>query len=137
MTDASAGPPRVRPRQSLSGRLWLVATLAVLLSEIVVFLPYIAHERSLWLTGRIEDATIVVLAAANTTMDTARHTELLHLADTEAILLKDRNGTVKIGDVTMGSDASIDLRQEGLLLRIRRAMRALVMHDNRLIKVSN
>jgi signal transduction histidine kinase len=137
MTDASAGPPRVRPRQSLSGRLWLVATLAVLLSEIVVFLPYIAHERSLWLTGRIEDATIVVLAAANTTMDTARHTELLHLADTEAILLKDRNGTVKIGDVTMGSDASIDLRQEGLLLRIRRAMRALVMHDNRLIKVSD
>ena len=45
MTDASAEPPRVRPRQSLSGRLWLVATLAVLLSEIVVFLPYIAHER--------------------------------------------------------------------------------------------
>ena len=29
-----------------------------------------------------------MLAAANTAMDTARHTELLHLADTEAILLK-------------------------------------------------
>ena len=51
-------------------RLWLVATLAVLLSEIVVFLPYIAHERSTWLNGRIEDASIAVLAAANGTMDT-------------------------------------------------------------------
>ena len=32
MRESDAGPPRVRPRQSLSGRLWLVATLAVLLS---------------------------------------------------------------------------------------------------------
>ena len=76
---------RVRPRQSLSARLWLVATLAVLLSEIVVFLPYIAHERSSWLNARIEDAAIAVIAAANGTMDTARHDELLRLADTEAI----------------------------------------------------
>ena len=72
MTESNAGPPRVRPRQSLSARLWLVATLAVLLSEVVVFLPYIAHERSSWLTGRIEDAAIAVLAAANGTMDTAQ-----------------------------------------------------------------
>ncbi len=64
MSEASAGPPRVRPRQSLSGRLWLIATLAVLLSEVVVFLPYIAHERDAWLTGRIEDASIAVLAAS-------------------------------------------------------------------------
>ena len=68
MSESNAGPPRVRPRQSLSGRLWLVATLAVLLSEIMVFLPYIAHERSTWLSARIEDAAIAVIAAANGTI---------------------------------------------------------------------
>ena len=44
MSEASAEPQRQAP-QSLSARLWLLATLAVLLSEVVVFLPYIAHER--------------------------------------------------------------------------------------------
>ncbi len=84
MRESSPGPPRVRPRQSLSGRLWLVATLAVLLSEIVVFLPYVAHERSSWLNGRIEDASIAMLAAADGTTDTARHDDLLHLSGAEA-----------------------------------------------------
>ncbi len=92
MSESNSGPPRVRPRQSLSGRLWLVATLAVLLSEIMVFLPYIAHERSSWLIARLEDAAIAVIAAANGTMDTARHDELLHLADTEAIRVTDSDG---------------------------------------------
>ena len=87
-----------------------VATLAVLLSEIVVFLPYIAHERSSWMSGRIEDAAIAVIAAANGTMDTARHDELLFLADTEAIRVTDRDGAVMIGNVAMPPDATIDLR---------------------------
>ena len=80
MSEASAGPPRVRPRQSLSGRLWLIATFAVLLSEIVVFLPYIAHERSAWLIGRLEDASIATLAASGATADSAQRDDLLRLA---------------------------------------------------------
>jgi signal transduction histidine kinase len=138
MGKPKAGPPRVRPRQSLSGRLWLVATLAVLLSEIVVFLPYIAHERSSWLYGRIEDASIAILAAAGATSDTARHDELLRLSDAEAIQLTDRDGAVRsVGNVTLPPDATIDLRQEDLLVRIRRALRAVVLQENRLIKVSD
>lgn len=137
MSESNAGPPRVRPRQSLSGRLWLVATLAVLLSEIMVFLPYIAHERSTWLNARIEDAAIAVIAAANGTSDMARHDELLYLADTEAIRLRDGNGVVTIGNVAVSPDATIDLRQENLLVRIRRALRAILLHENRLILVSD
>ena len=102
MGKPQAGPPRVRPRQSLSGRLWLVATLAVLLSEIVVFLPYIAHERSSWLYGRIEDASIAMLAAANGTTDMARHDELLRLSGAEAIQLTERDGAMRsVGNVTL------------------------------------
>ena len=39
MYESVCGTPPSGPRQSLSARLWLLATLAVLLSEIVVFLP--------------------------------------------------------------------------------------------------
>ena len=113
MSDPNAGPPRVRPRQSLSGRLWLVATLAVLLSEIVVFLPYIAHERSSWMYGRVEDASIAVLASRDGPMDPARQAELLRLSRAEAIRLTGRDGAIyATGNVAMPSDATIDLRQE-------------------------
>jgi signal transduction histidine kinase len=136
MRESNAGPPRVRPRQSLSGRLWLVATLAVLLSEIVVFLPYIAHERSLWLYGHVEDASIVVLASPGGTMDPARHDELLRLSEADAIRLTDRDGTTyTIGNVALSPDATIDVRRENLFVRIRRALRATLLQDNRLIQV--
>jgi signal transduction histidine kinase len=137
MNDSNAGTRRVRPRQSLSARLWLVATLAVLLSEIMVFLPYIAHERSSWMSARIEDAAMVVIAAANGTMETARHDELLFLADAEAIRVTDHDGTVMIGNVTMPPDASFDLREENLLDRVGHALRAMVLRENRLVLVSD
>ena len=40
-----------------------------------------------------------------------------------------------IGDVAMPPDATIDLRQENLLARIHRALRAIVLRENRLIRV--
>ena len=136
MRESDAGPPRVRPRQSLSGRLWLVATLAVLLSEIVVSLPYIAHERSQWLFGRVEDASIALLAAADMTSDMARHNELLRLSGAEAIRLTSRNGAVyTVGDVSIPVDATIDVRQEDMLVGIRRALRAMLLPEDRLIHV--
>jgi hypothetical protein len=136
MSDPNAGPPRVRPRQSLSGRLWLVATLAVLLSEIVVFLPYIAHERSSWMYGRVEDASIAVLSSRGGPMDPARQAELLRLSGAEAIRLTGRDGTnYAIGNVAMPSDATIDLRQENLFDRIRRALRAILLQENRTVRV--
>jgi signal transduction histidine kinase len=137
MNGSNVGSRRVRPRQSLSARLWLVATLAVLLSEIMVFLPYIAHERSSWMSARIEDAAMVVIAAANGTMDTARHDELLFLADAEAIRVTDRDGTVMIGNVTMPPDVTMDLREEDLFDRVGHALRAIVLRENRLILASD
>ena len=42
-----------------------------------------------------------------------------------------------IGNVAMPPDATIDLRQENLLDRIGRALRAIVLRENRLILVSD
>lgn len=136
MKDSDSRPHRVRSRQSLSWRLWLVATLAVLLSEIVVFLPYIAHERSLWMYGRVEDASIAVLASPGGTMDTAKHDELLRLSEAEAIRLTARDGAVyTVGNVAVPTNGTIDLRDEDLFIRIRRALRAILLQDNRLVRV--
>jgi signal transduction histidine kinase len=136
MSESDAGPPRVRPRQSLSGRLWLVATLAVLLSEIVVFLPYIAHERSSWIFGRVEDASIAVLAASDGTTDSARHNELLRLSEAAAIRLKGPDGAIyAVGNVGIPTNATIDVRTENLFDRIRRALRAILVQDDRVIRV--
>jgi signal transduction histidine kinase len=138
MSEASAGPPRVRPRQSLSGRLWLIATFAVLLSEIVVFLPYIAHERSAWLIGRLEDASIAALAASGAMADVGKHDDLLRLAGSEAIrLTASDSARVTVGNTAMPADATIDLRAEALPGRIRRALQAIVLSRNRLIHVVN
>ncbi len=137
MTEASAKVPRVRPRQSLSGRLWLLTTLAVLLSEIVVFLPYIAHERSNWLSGRVEDASIATLAAAGGPLDAAQGAELLHLSGAVAIRLVGANGTVTtVGDTAAEPQASIDLRREDLFTRIHRALGAITFPQDRLLSVT-
>ena len=136
MSESGAAPPRIRPRQSLSGRLWLVATLAVLLTEIVVFLPYIAHERSSWIYGHVEDASIAILAAPDGTSDVARHQELLRLSEAEAIRLTDPNGTVyAVGDVGMSTAAVVDVRHENLFDRVRRALRAILVPNDRLVLV--
>ncbi len=137
MSGSSAGPPRVKPRQSLSGRLWLLATLAVLLSEVVVFLPYIAHERRTWLLGHLEDATIAVLAAGGDQIDHGRTGELLRLGNVQAIRLTDRAGkAIVVGDMSANPWATIDLRDEGLLTSIRRALGSLILGEDHVISVT-
>jgi signal transduction histidine kinase len=136
MSESGAAPPHIRPRRSLSGRLWLVATLAVLLSEIVVFLPYIAHERRSWIYNHVENASIAVLAAADRTTEAARQDELLRLSGAVAIRLTMRDGSIyTVGNVATPIDAAIDIRQEGLIGQIRRALRAILLRDSRLIQV--
>jgi signal transduction histidine kinase len=138
MSESPAGASRVRPRQSLSGRLWLLTTLAVLLSEILVFLPFIAHERSNWLLSRVADASIAVLAAsAGGTTDVAKRTELLRLSDTEAIRVSPPGApALAVGNIGAPIEAAVDLREETLPERIARALRTLVISDDRLVRVT-
>jgi signal transduction histidine kinase len=136
MTESCATAPAVRPRQSLSARLWLLATLAVLLSEIVFFLPYLAHERRGWLMERIDDASIAVLAASGTPIDAAKRDELLGLSGAQAIRLKLPDGTsLSVSRDTGVPVASIDLRTEDLLAGISRALAATARHEDRLVRV--
>lgn len=136
MSELRVDPQRVRPRQSLSGRLWLLATLTVLLSEIVVFLPFVAHERWNWLAGHLEDASIAMLAAVGNSIDPAKASELLRLSGTQAIRTTNPDGTiVTIGNIAAAPISTIDTRQEDLFTGVRRALRALIFQDGRLVRV--
>jgi signal transduction histidine kinase len=136
MPKSRAKAPHVRPRQSLSARLWLLATLAVLLSEIVVFLPYIAHEREEWLIDRAEDASLVMFAVSGSPLDAARRDDLLRLAGVEAIHISEpgvRDWTV--GNDTAPAAAVFDLRQASLLGGIGRSLAAIVRTQDRMVRV--
>jgi signal transduction histidine kinase len=136
MSEASAEPVRVRPRESLSGRLWLLTTLAVLLSEVVVFFPYIAHERRSWLDNHIEDASIATLAIHGDGIDGRRIAELLRLSDAVAIRMAGPDAmAVTLGDPTQPV-AEVDPRNENLFTAVRRALRALIFDERRLLRVT-
>ena len=126
----------MRPRQSLSGRLWLLTTLAVLLSEIVVFLPYVAHERRNWLIGRVEDASIAVLAASGSAIDATKGLDLLRLAGATSIRVIGTSGPIAVGAETGEPALAVDLRQEGLLAGIGRALRAIIIGGDRLVRLT-
>lgn len=124
----------MKPRRSLSARLWLLTTLAVLLSEVVVFLPYIAHERRTWLMERVDDAAITALAARS--FPPPMRDELLFFAGSAAIRLTGRDGSVlTLGKVDVPADAGIDLRREDPSVGFRRALRAILLPRNRILHV--
>jgi signal transduction histidine kinase len=136
MAEVHVEPQRVRPRQSLSARLWLVATLAVLLTEVVVFLPLIAHERWSWLGERLDDGAVASSAAIGSTIGPGKAAEMLKLAGTRAIRMTAPDGTtVAIGETTAVPMAVTDLRAENQISGLRRALGALIMRENRLVSV--
>lgn len=136
MPEQSATLPRVRPRQSLSGRLWLLATLAVLMAEVVVFLPYMAQARRGWLEERVNDVSIAVLAAPGRSIEPAGRDALLRAVSAAAIRLTNPDGSIAaLGDQSAQAVASIDLQREGLAAGILRSLRDLLTREDRLASV--
>jgi signal transduction histidine kinase len=136
MAEVHVESQRVRPRQSLSARLWLVATLAVLLTEVVVFLPLLAHERWSWLVEHFDDGALASSAALGSSVGPDKAAELLRLTGTRGISMTAPDGTaVAIGDEAADSDVTTDLRTENQITGLRRALGALILRQDRLIGV--
>jgi signal transduction histidine kinase len=113
----------------------MLTTLAVLLTEVVVFLPSIAHERNNWLRGRVEDAAIALLSASGSPIDPAKAADLLHLAGATSIRLIGPSGPLVVGTETGSPALEVDLRQEDVFAGIGHALHSLIVDDNRLIQL--
>ena len=131
--------PRMKPRQSLSARLWLLTTFVVLLSEIAVFLPEVAHEWRNWLVGRLEDASIATFALTTpggVQLDPAARAKLLRLAGAVSIRLTYPDGrTLLLGDAATPPNATIDLHRQTLPSDIRQALSAILWQRERLVRL--
>ena len=125
----SAGP--TPPRHSLSTRLFRLTIVIVLAVEVLVFVPQLAHERTLWLNERSDDARIAALAAGDNRdrpIEPAAAAELLRLSGIDSIRLEQpgRAPVTLSGPHAVVPDQTIMLRQEGYIMRTVHALRSLV-----------
>ncbi len=136
---SATGTPRLKPRQSLSARLWLLTTLVVLLSEVAVFVPEVAHEWRNWLVGKVEDASIAAFAlstSAGVHLDPAARAQLLPLAAAVSLRLTDPNGrTLELGNPAAPSDETLDLHRPDLPGDVRHALAAILWRKDHLVKL--
>ncbi|HVC59296.1 MAG TPA: HAMP domain-containing sensor histidine kinase [Acetobacteraceae bacterium] len=119
-------------RHSLSTRLFRLTIVIVLVVEVLVFVPELAHERLQWLHERLDDTRIALLAAGSRPdqpIDPAITAELLRRSGTDSIRLQ-RPGhpaVVLTGSEPMAPDQTIVLRHEDFVMRTLRALRALAI----------
>ncbi|MBV9783183.1 MAG: HAMP domain-containing histidine kinase [Acidisphaera sp.] len=127
-------------RRSLTARLIWLTVGVVLLAEILIFVPSLAHERRLWLGQHVREAHIAALAVAAAPggmVDTQTRDELLRLSGAEMIRLEEPSGTVLAlpPPAPIAPEATIDLGQESSLTGLRRALSALFRAHDRQLRI--
>lgn len=132
-------PPGSVVRRRLSFRLLLLTLAVVALVELCVFLPGLARERHGWLTARIARSNIVAVSAAASAapLPASVQAELLRLAGTRSVTLRDPDGSTFAvrGDLPPGRLRIIDLHEETATGGLRRALAVLIGPGNRTMQV--
>ncbi|MBV9734822.1 MAG: HAMP domain-containing histidine kinase, partial [Acidisphaera sp.] len=127
-------------RRSLSARLLWLTVGTVLLTQILVFIPSLAHERGVWLARHVRDAHLAALAVAaapDGMVDARTREELLRLSGAEMIRLQEPSGSdlVLPPPSPVTPDAIIDLRTESGLAGVRSALADLVGSGDRQLEI--
>jgi signal transduction histidine kinase len=131
---------RLRTRQSLSVRLFVLVVSVILLVEGLIFIPGLQHERTRWLQERFRDAQIVMLATDTAQASPAQaemRGRLQGLANAEMIrtLLRDRTAILIKPLPPTATEPAIDLDQETWTNSFLRALGGLVLPSNRRLEV--
>jgi signal transduction histidine kinase len=127
-------------RYSLSIRLLRLSIAIVLAVEILVFVPELTHERTLWLNERLDDARIAALAArhdAAQPIEPATVAKLLRLSGTNSISVTEpgRPPVTLASADTIQPEGTIVLGQENVFQRTWRALHTLVFDRETGIRV--
>ncbi|BDA82745.1 ATPase [Aureimonas sp. SA4125] len=138
--EGSAG---VAYRHRLSARLWRLTILAVMLAEVLIFVPSIANYRKEWLRQKIETAAVAGLTAEHArnageaALGPQEQVDLLQALD--ARLIATSNGTVSrllARDETLGMvDAQVDLGSGDWLSLVAGAFDTLIFGEERMLRV--
>jgi signal transduction histidine kinase len=138
----ATGSGHVAYRHRLSARLWRLTILAVMLAEVLIFVPSIANYRKEWLRQRIETAAVAGLTAerasgnGDAALGPEEQASLLRALD--ARLIATSNGTVSrllARDETLGSvDAQVDIGNDDWLSLIAGAFDTLLFGEDRMMR---
>ncbi|MEL6288880.1 MAG: HAMP domain-containing sensor histidine kinase [Pseudomonadota bacterium] len=126
----SLAPPRPvspPPRGAgLSARLLAITVVAVMIAEVLIFLPSVANFRMKWLMDRLEAAQIVALAAEdspNGELSPMLQDEILTAARVRSVAVKkDTRRLVAQDNMPPRIDAFYDLRSANMFTLIRDAV---------------
>lgn len=123
---------------TLSGRFLILTTVFVMLAEVLIFVPSVAGFRVDYLHNRLERGQIASLALlADDMLSTELEAELLQTAGVfNVVLRRDEVRQLMLSSpMPMTIVETYDLRNAGLLIRIRDAMVRLFTSQNEVIRV--
>ncbi|MEL7232193.1 MAG: hypothetical protein AAGJ85_06750, partial [Pseudomonadota bacterium] len=106
--DSQAGQSKLRWRNSLSFRLFLIAFVSVLVIEALIFIPSATRERHEWLRDKVEAGRLAALAleaAPSRMVSEELSMDLLERADVLAVAeLSQASALVQENDFLLAAD---------------------------------
>jgi signal transduction histidine kinase len=138
---ADRGPPANVPlSRGLSTKLLLLTILFVLVAEVLIFVPSVAHFRLQWLSQRLGTAaavSVVLLEGEPDRLSRTARNDVLMAIGARAIAVRDGGVSrlLIVSDMPPTVDEHIDLDGTGPVLAIRGAMSTLFFGGDRLLRV--
>ncbi len=127
--------------RSLSAQLLVLTIIFVMLAEVLIFVPSVAFFRLNYLTKKTDFAhlaSLSLLAAPDQMVSKDLKEELLFRVGARSVVFRSANSAMLMlsEDMPTVIDASFSLADRSALKLIEDALEALVMRDNRIIRVT-
>jgi signal transduction histidine kinase len=127
-------------RRSLSSRLLILTALFVMLAEVFIFVPSVARYRVSYLTQMLGEANLAalsVLAAPDNMVSADLKARLLNSVGVDSVVMKlpQRRMLLLADDMPPAVARTYDLRNAGVVELIKDAMAAILMVDDRKLRV--
>lgn len=126
--------------RGLSGKLLVLTILFVMIAEVLIYVPSVANFRNVWLTEKLEAASVAAITAAagpESGLPTDLQKEMLSTIGLEAIAMRSKGQRMLIasGDMPAKVDARQDLSGFRPFLSIYEAFSTLLSSGERMISV--
>ena len=143
MAGASGDRPVPKVRRRLSTRILVITALAVMLAEVLIFVPSVSKFRYDWLTAKIETVAVAGLASEEvdagpgSVLGPNQESALLKALDAELIAINDQDASRLLARAeTVGiPDLQINLSEQSTMALILGAFDTLLFGGDRTMRV--
>src|SRR6266545_6353978 len=115
LTNETDGGGRLPPRLGLSGKLFILTILSVMIAEVFIYVPSIANFRLTWLNDRLaaaHTAALVLDAAPSGMVPESLAKQVLKSIGARAVAMKmgDQRRLLAVSDMPSKIEQDIDMR---------------------------